>query len=308
MKRKTSLLFAVLFFLLPVQMLARELIPMGQSIGVQLQMPYVFVTHDVLLQSGEWLKQGEKVSKINGQAFTDLTTLTSFKKDIELTIEKAGKTRNVTLTSDQLEHLLPFLKNETDGIGTLTFIDPKTKEYGALGHQIIDAVLKQPPAFYDGSIYEASISQVKKSVPGQPGYKVSIVDKSLTPLGSVSSNDLYGIFGNWEQSLQDSLHPPLEIIHADELKMGKAQLLTSIEGQSVETYDIVIEKTEGETFTFNVTDERLIQKTGGIIQGMSGSPIVQNNRFVGAVTHMFVEEPTKGAGILVIEMLKKSPN
>lgn len=103
------------------------------------------------------------------------------------------------------------------------------------------------------------------------------------------------------------MHPPLEIIHANELKKGKAQILTAIDGEEVNLFDIEIDKQTDNTFTFNVVDDRLIKKTGGIVQGMSGSPIIQNNQFVGAVTHMFIEEPTKGAGILVIEMLKKSP-
>lgn len=308
MKRKMPFVLILLLFLFPLQSFAKELIPMGNSIGVQLQMPYVFVSHDVLLQSGEWLKQGERITKLNDEKLTNLDMLTIQKSEVELTIENAGNKRKMVVSNDQLVHLKPFLKSVTDGIGTLTFIDPETLEYGALGHQIIDTVLKQPPTFYDGAIYEASISQVKKSVPGQPGYKISIVDKSLTQLGSVLSNDVYGIFGKWEQSLQQSLHQPLEIIHAGQLKQGKAELLTSIDGEQVESFAIDIKEAEGNTFTFHVTDKRLINKTGGIIQGMSGSPIIQKNQFVGAVTHMFVEEPTKGAGILVIEMLKKRPN
>lgn len=308
MKRKISVVLLFLLVLAPLQSLAKELIPMGNSIGVQLQMPYVFVSHDVLLQSGEWLKQGERVTKVNDKKVTNVEMLLSQDSAVKITIENAGKARDLTITNEQLVHLKPFLKSETDGIGTLTFIDPATMEYGALGHQIVDMVLKQPPSFTDGAIYEASISQVKKSVPGQPGYKISIVDHSLIPLGSVMSNDVYGIFGNWEQTLQQSLHQPLEIIHADQLKKGKAEMLTSIDGGEVESFTIEIGETEGNQFTFHVTDKRLIEKTGGIIQGMSGSPIVQNNQFVGAVTHMFVEEPTKGAGIFIIEMLKKTPN
>ncbi|MEG0470823.1 MAG: SpoIVB peptidase S55 domain-containing protein [Solibacillus sp.] len=307
-QRLRFLLVVVLFLTFPIQGFAKELIPMGQSIGVQLQLPNVFVAHDVLLDSGAWLKQGDQITKVNNEKLSDLTVLENQKSDVELTVEQKAGTRKVNVSKDQLYNLMPFLKTETDGIGTLTFIDPQTMEYGALGHQIVDSILKQPPKFNEGSIFSASISQVKKSVPGQPGYKISIIDKSLTPLGTVASNELYGIFGKWEQSLQHSLHPALEIIHADELKMGKAHILTSIDGENVETFDIEINKQDANTFTFFVTDERLIEKTGGIIQGMSGSPIIQNNRFVGAVTHMFVEEPTKGAGILVIEMLKKSPN
>ena len=212
------------------------------------------------------------------------------------------------MTNRQLQRLKPFVKSATDGVGTLTYIDPETLEYGALGHQIIDSTLKKPPAFQSGAIFEASISQVKKSTPGQPGYKVSIVDKDTMPLGNVSSNELYGIFGDWEQTLLDSLHQPLEIMHEGQLKKGKAQILTAIDGEKIETFDIEIDEISNTTFTFHVSDKRLIHETGGIVQGMSGSPIIQNNQFVGAITHMFVEEPTKGAGILVIEMLKKSPN
>lgn len=97
-------------------------------------------------------------------------------------------------------------------------------------------------------------------------------------------------------------------MHKGQLKKGKAQILTAIDGEKIETFDIEIDEISDTTFTFHVSDKRLIQETGGIVQGMSGSPIIQNNQFVGAITHMFVEQPTKGAGILIIEMLKKSPN
>lgn len=307
MPRKLSIALFCFWLFIPLHSFAKELIPMGHSIGVQLQMPYVFVSHDVLLSSGEWLKQGERISKVNDKTFTDIDTLTSYDASVNLTIEHAGSTRVVKVSQDQLTHIKPFLKSQTDGIGTLTFIDPETMEYGALGHQIVDSVLKKPPNFTQGAIYEADISQVKKSVPGQPGYKVSIVDHSLQPLGTVISNDVYGIFGHWEQALRPSLPQPLEMIQKEQLKKGKAQLLTTIDGGDVQSFSIEIFETNGSYFTFKVTDERLIAKTGGIIQGMSGSPIIQDNQFVGAVTHMFVEEPTKGAGILVVEMLKKGP-
>ncbi|MER1956599.1 MAG: SpoIVB peptidase S55 domain-containing protein [Solibacillus sp.] len=299
----------VLLFLvcIPLQVSAKQLIPMGHSIGVQLEMPYVYVSHDLLLESGDWLKQGERIIKINGKPVTNLNQL--FNEDqAKVTIENKNSEREISVSSRQLQRLKPFVKDATDGVGTLTYIDPETLEYGALGHQIIDSVLKRPPAFQSGAIFEASISQVKKSTPGQPGYKVSIVDKETMPLGNVSSNELYGIFGDWEQTLLDSLHQPLEIMHKGQLKKGKAQILTAIDGEKIETFDIEIDEISDTTFTFHVSDKRLIQETGGIVQGMSGSPIIQNNQFVGAITHMFVEQPTKGAGILIIEMLKKSPN
>lgn len=307
MIKKWWILVALFFVLSPMQVLGKSLIPMGHSIGVQLQMPNVIVAQDVLLDNNEWIKQGDRITKLNGANIRQITELFAEGESVILTVETGKQQREISVSNHQLMHIKPFLRSETDGVGTLTYIDPETMEYGALGHQIVDSTIKQAPKFSDGAIYEASISQVKKSSPGQPGYKISIVDKTQTPLGTVNSNDVYGIFGNWEQALHDSLHRPLEIIHANELKKGKAQILTAIDGEAVDLFDIIIDKQTDNTFTFHVVDERLIKKTGGIIQGMSGSPIIQNNQFVGAITHMFVEEPTKGAGILVMEMLKKSP-
>lgn len=308
MKNKWWILWTVFFVLLPLQVSAKQLIPMGHSIGVQLQTPHVFVSHDVLLDSGDWLKQGDYITELNGEPLSDMDKLFGQKQPVTLTVKNNEKQREVQVSQQQLERLRPFVKSETDGVGTLTYIDPETKEYGALGHQIIDSIMKQPPNFHAGAIFEASISQVKKSAPGQPGFKISIVDKSKQPLGSVISNDIYGIFGQWEQALQNSLHQPLEIMQRQQLKKGNAQILTTIDGETIETFQIEIDQISDNTFTFHVKDQRLIQKTGGIIQGMSGSPIIQNNQFVGAITHMFVEEPTKGAGIFVIEMLKKRPS
>ena len=157
-------------------------------------------------------------------------------------------------------------------------------------------------------MYVASITQIKKSRPGGPGYKISSSERHEGEVGTVLANEAYGIFGKWQQPLQQSLYHPLEIIHGNEIKHGPAQMLTSIEGSKVESFSINILKVTNETFQFTVTDERLLQKTGGIIQGMSGSPIIQNDQFIGAVTHMFVEEPQKGAAITIVEMIKKSPN
>lgn len=307
MKAKWSIVVMLFLICIPLQVSAKQLIPMGHSIGVQLEMPYVYVSHDVLLESGEWLKQGERITEVNGNTIGNLDQFFDHEQ-AQITVENAQDSRKLEVTKQQLQRLRPFVKNATDGVGTLTYIDPTTLEYGALGHQIIDSVLKHPPTFNSGAIFEASISQVKKSIPGQPGYKVSVVDKATTPLGTVNSNELYGIFGRWEQPLQESLHQPLEIMHKGQLKKGTAQLLTAIDGEKIETFDIEIDEISDTTFTFQVSDKRLIRETGGIIQGMSGSPIIQNNQFVGAITHMFVEQPTKGAGILVIEMMKKSPN
>ncbi|NLY80260.1 MAG: peptidase [Lysinibacillus sp.] len=290
---------------------AKKLIPMGESIGIQLQLPFVYVAHDVLLPNGQWLKKGDIIKEVNGKPIESIDGIKQLLNgtDVTLSIEqKSNETRTIILTNDQANNILPFLKDETDGIGTLTFLDPDSKQYGALGHQIIDGVLNKPPEFTDGAIFLASIEQIKKSSPGNPGYKISVINRDDIRLGNISSNDSYGIFGNWESDIKQSIRKPIDIMHDDEIQLGEAELLTAIEGSNVEKFKIKIVKYEDNFLQFEITDEKLLSKTGGILQGMSGSPILQKGKFVGAVTHMFVEQPARGAAITVTEMLKKKPD
>ncbi|SOC36118.1 SpoIVB peptidase S55 domain-containing protein [Ureibacillus acetophenoni] len=304
----TITLLITLFFTQTVLAEAKKLIPMGESIGIQLQLPFVYVAHDVLLPNGEWLKKGDFITELNGREVNSVRSLKEELDESNLTIsvQKKDEKRQVSLTKEEASNILPFLKDETDGIGTLTYIDPDSKQYGALGHQIIDGVLNAPPKFIEGSIFLASIEQIKKSSPGHPGYKISVIENNNIRLGNIKSNDIYGIFGQWETNNQ-SLRQPIEIMHEKDIKLGKAELYTAIEGSTVEKFEIEIIKTEDSFLQFIVTDKKLLDKTGGILQGMSGSPIIQNGKFVGAVTHMFVEQPQKGAAISVVEMLKKKP-
>lgn len=306
-----TLLLLTVFLLTPTTFAAaKKLIPMGESIGIQLELPFVYVAHDVLLPNGQWLKKGDIITEVNSEPIDSIEKVEQNLSGNKLTftVEQKSEPREIKLTNEQANNILPFLKDETDGIGTLTFIDPESKQYGALGHQIIDGVLNEPPEFIAGSIFLASIEQIKKSSPGQPGYKISVIDKDNIRLGNVKSNELYGIFGNWETNLSESLRKPIDIMHEDDIKLGKAELFTAIEGSEVEAFEIELIKIEENFLQFVVTDKELLEKTGGILQGMSGSPIIQNGKFVGAVTHMFVEQPSKGAAISVTEMLKKSPN
>ncbi|HWK24035.1 MAG TPA: SpoIVB peptidase S55 domain-containing protein [Ureibacillus sp.] len=306
----TFILLLVFVFSPNAEAFAKKLIPMGESIGIQLQLPFVYVAHDVLLPNGQWLKKGDVIEEINGSEVSSVEKLKQQLNSNELTLSVKQKTqeqRDISLTSEQANNILPFLKDETDGIGTLTFIDPESKQYGALGHQIIDGVLNEPPDFTDGSIFLANIEQIKKSTPGNPGYKISVIEENNIRLGNVKSNDVYGIFGSWENDLKNNLRQPIEIINDEEISLGKAEIYTAIEGLKVEAFEVEITKIEENFLQFVVTDKELLEKTGGILQGMSGSPVIQKGKFVGAVTHMFVEQPSKGAAITVSEMLKKKP-
>jgi len=300
----------IVLLFMPVQVFAaKKLIPMGEAIGIQLQLSHVFVAHDVLLASNQWMKGGaviEKINEIPVKTLADAKQAVAQQGQQKWTMKSEGKEVTLELQEKEATHVISFLKDETDGVGTLTYIDPETKNYGALGHQIVDSTLQEAPVFRAGSIFLASIQQIRKSIPGQPGYKISSIEKHQERLGSIDKNTVYGIFGRWEDGYPQSLPKAIEIMHEKDIKTGKAEIYTAIEGSKVETFSIEIIKIENERLEFIISDEKLIEKTGGILQGMSGSPIIQNGRFVGAVTHMFVEEPKKGAAITVSEMLRKS--
>lgn len=311
-----KLLLGTLLMLLlvsPLQVHAsKKLIPMGQSIGVALKLNFIYVSHDVLLENGSWLKSGMIIEEIDHRRIKTVKDVEELlannpKRELILRASLNGKASELSLQLKEVQYLIPFLKNETDGIGTLTYIDPESLQYGALGHQIIDEKLKGPPPFTEGAIFLAYIHQIKKSTPGKPGYKMSVLAKDAVKLGNVELNELYGIFGKWETASQNSLPKPIEIMQREEIKKGKATLYTAIKGSEVEKFSINITEISQEALKFEITDKQLLEKTGGILQGMSGSPIIQNGQFVGAVTHMYVDEPQKGAAIPLEEMLKKTP-
>ncbi|WP_025784713.1 SpoIVB peptidase S55 domain-containing protein [Sporosarcina sp. D27] len=286
-----------------------SLIPMGNSIGIQLELAGVFVTSDVpLSKKNNSLKAGDQLMSIDGTSIKSLKNLNEKVGVIEdesvLKLILKRDESDVTVEADGLsfKRALPFLKDTTEGTGTLTYVDLNDGTYGALGHQIIDSSLNSAPNFDSGSIYLSEIEQIKKSSPGNPGYKISSIINQEKTLGSILTNSVYGIFGDWNTSYKEVLTEPLEVMQPTELTVGKAEILTTIQGTEVESFEIEISKLSNDSFQFKLTDKRLLEKTGGILQGMSGSPVIQKGKFVGAVTHMFVDEPEKGAGLFLGKM------
>ncbi len=304
--------FATLLFFQPFQnnisaSTVERVIPMGHSIGIQMDLSGIFVTNDVLVNNEQWLKAGDSIIRLNG---TDIISLNDFEQvvakakieKIHMHIERKGASVEVMAEKDAVKRLLPFLKDRTEGTGTLTYVDLKRGTYGALGHQIVDSSLKSPPPFKNGAIYLSEIEQIKKSTPGTPGYKISTILEGEDYLGTIQSNGVYGIFGAWNDAYKKVLAEPLEIMQPTELQIGAAEIFTTVKGTKVEKFSIRITDVDEEQFHFILTDAKLLEATGGILQGMSGSPVIQNDKFVGAVTHMFVDEPKKGAGLFLVTM------
>lgn len=283
---------------------AKELIPMGNSIGIVLQLNQVVFTQDVYVDEDKWIVRGDELEQINQQKIQTMKQfVSSIQDENELAIHGEKGNYTLKLNLQKTEELAHFMADTTEGIGTLTYVDPETSTFGALGHQILDQS-KQAPKFKRGEVFDVDIKEIKKSEAGLPGFKVAKV-KTDNKLGIVLQNELYGVFGNWLADTNKSLHQPLEIMYEKDVKIGKATILTALQNNEVREYEIEIESIKDGVIQFKVTDAELIKQTGGIVQGMSGSPILQNNQFVGAVTHMYVEEPTKGVGLMILEMLDK---
>lgn len=308
------ILFFSLFFLVSptfAQKPTSSVVPLGQSIQIDLQYGAVFLSHDVLITDDYWLRAGDSIQQINSQNVASLEDVKSHIKDSEqatIHYERNKKMHTKEISSEQILKLLPFLRDATEGIGTLTYYDPKTNEFGALGHQIVDHTSGVTPEFSEGSIYLSSIQQIRKSVPGKPGYKITSHQNNTSPIGGVNENNVYGIFGKLDEHALDNISlQEVDVADKEAIMTGEAIMRTSIDGEKVQDFAIEISTVEDHVFQFTVTDESLIKKTGGILQGMSGSPIIQNDKLIGVVTHMYVDKPKNGAALSITEMMKKNP-
>ena len=199
-----------------------------------------------------------------------------------------------------------YVKDQINGIGTLTYIDPKTKRFGALGHEILETTTAQKFEIKDGKIYNANVSNIRKSTNGNAGEKNASYNKKISE-GEIDKNEISGIFGDYKEEIEQD--KTLEVGNKDEVTKGKAYIRTNIKDDEIKDYEINILNidlnSKSKNILFEVTDNALIKETGGIVQGMSGSPIIQNNKIIGAVNYVIVNDPKKGYGIFITTMLKE---
>lgn len=200
-----------------------------------------------------------------------------------------------------------YVKDHISGVGTITYYDPQNHTYGALGHEITEKTTGEIADIHHGSIELGTVIEVEPSVLNQPGQKVS--RSAGNSIGNVLINNEFGLFGKYTQPTSYQI---MEIGIQSDIQLGTASILTVINGTEVQEYQIQITKLHQQDspdvkgIELVITDKRLLHKSGGIIQGMSGSPIIQNGRIVGALTHMIPSNPHKGYGIYIEWMLKQS--
>lgn len=203
-----------------------------------------------------------------------------------------------------------FVRDSAAGVGTLSFYDPKTHAYGALGHVITDSDTNQPIDCAQGKIVSAAVSGIQHGKRGQPGEKIGVFIDEDHLLGNIQKNTKFGIYGQLHDNIPNDLYSEaIPVASMNQVQTGPAEILTVVDGQTIERFKIEIQKVnlqeypDGKGLVIKITDPILLEKTGGIVQGMSGSPIIQNGKLVGAVTHVFVHDPTRGYGCFIDWML-----
>lgn len=293
----------------------------GNSIGLKLDTGvYVAGKYEVETKDkrvSPWassdILEGDKIVAFNGSKIknnSDLLTKLKNEKEgkVNLTIKRNDRTFDtqidVVITKNNDKSLGLYIKDRILGIGTLTFIDPETSKYASLGHGIYDDNLVIGTQL--GSISKSNVEGIKKGIRGEAGEKRATFSNVV--LGSIYANKITGVYGKiTNKSMLKG--KTIEVASQEEVKIGKAQIYTVIDGEKIESFDIKItyvnlqDSTNVKGIRFEVIDNDLIDKTGGIIQGMSGSPIVQNNKLVGAVSHVSIDNPTIGYGVHIEWMM-----
>jgi len=298
-------------------------IPSGEAIGIKLHTDGVLVlgTGDITAIDGNFfapskkagLKKGDRIIAVNNEKVTDTFSLkrliNKFEGMVTLTIIREDNSLKIPITAPLSKdtgnyQIGAWVKDSAAGIGTMTFYFPENNCFAALGHGICDADTDTLLKAKDGTVNCCNVLKIQKSTDGTPGQIIG--DFTNKELGNIYLNSDVGIYGKSNKIPKNN---PVALASRFEMNTGKATLLCDIDANGVKAYQIEITKiykspkSPNKSFVFKVTDTSLIEKTGGIVQGMSGSPILQNGKLVGAVTHVFVNDSKRGYGIFAENML-----
>jgi stage IV sporulation protein B len=308
-----------------------KLYPGGQPVGVKINTKGVLVValSDIQSDNGKVISPaslaginvGDSIVKVNNKVIKKAEDLVyevknCEGKDIIITVEREGQEYSKKIVpqlseKDQSYKIGLWVRDYTSGVGTLTFYHKNSKTFGALGHPITDIDTGTILTIDSGEIVNSTIISYKKGEKGSPGeLRGLFVDEDKT-IGKVEKNTSCGIYGKGSNKLLDHKYSkPMKIGLRNDIVIGPAQILTTIDGSEPELYNINIEKLidqkepGSKSMVIKITDERLLKETGGIVQGMSGSPIIQNDKIIGAVTHVLINKPDVGYGIYIEWMLK----
>ena len=323
-----SITLSLLF--LPVHASAIRLIAGGESAGIVIRYAGVYVSGTYSFQTKEGsydpgqhdIQVGDIIVKASGksiQSLDDLFTAMKLqvisKDSIPISIVRGSQVmeRSLKLAYNQDTRTFKtglYVKDSISGVGTISFYNPQNKTFGALGHDIINSQTGRSAEVGTGSLYLTKVVSIRKSSKGNPGEKVADTS-SFQLIGNVLKNNIYGVYGTY-QNLPGSAGQALEMASQNEVRLGHAKIRTVLQQDRVEDFDIEITKLDTQVsknvkgIQFRIIDSRLLSNTGGIVQGMSGSPIIQDGKLVGAITHVLVQKPEQGYGIYIEWMVEEA--
>ena len=300
---------------------ATELVPVGETVGIRLDLGGVSVAGLNAVQTAQGevrpaedagIRPGDVITRIGARETPDaasfLTAVASLDGgSVEVTALRGGSAVRFTVTparsAEGVWQLGLWLRDGMSGIGTVTFYDPASGTYGALGHGISDLDSGELLPFRRGEVRASTVADVIPGRAGAPGELCGAADADAAPIGTVAQNTPAGIFGS---AAFDGA--PVPVAEESETVLGPATILANVAGDAVEAYDVEISRIyrgadDHRFLLLTVTDRDLLERTGGIVQGMSGSPILQGGKLVGAVTHVLLNDPTRGYGISIRDML-----
>ena len=320
-KRKLLYFLLSFIFIIPINVLAytKHLIPGGETIGIKVETDGVFVVGFYKVEGKEiaqkaGFKIGDRIIEINEKRIHNVLDLIdnidSNKKEITIKFkiirDNQEKELSMMLSKEKDSSYKTglYVKDNIVGIGTLSYIDPDTNSFGALGHEVTDSSGFNF-SISSGNIYASKITSITKATINKPGEKNASINTNEV-YGTINYNLETGVFGKLEKKINDDKAVP--VMNINEVKIGKAEIITVISNNKKESFAIEIlsiDKTnQTKNFLIKVIDEKLIKETGGIIKGMSGSPILQDGKIVGVITHTVVDNPKKGFGISIEKMLR----
>lgn len=310
-----------------------SVIPGGQSIGILMRSKGVMVVgmSSITDESGNQanpaeeagIKVGDVIVAINGKSITNEYQLRNeisilgVNKDAVLEIKRSGgpvkiAVKPIMCRETKRPRIGLFVRDSASGVGTLSFYHPDSKTYGALGHIIADVDTAKGIDLSEGRIVEANIRAIHRGKKGNPGEKLGMITEGGAISGDIEKNTRYGIYGKIATLPENPYFPkPVPVAMSYEIKKGPAEIYTVIEGTEINKYSVEIQdvfypwNSRGKGMVLKVTDQNLIRTTGGIVQGMSGSPIVQDGKLIGVVTHVFINDPQRGYGVPAEWMLKE---
>ncbi len=304
-----------------------SVIPIGKAIGMKLYTDGVLVVGMSEINGkkpyeNSGLQEGDRIIEVNRKKIDttdDLVTSVNNSKGstVELTYERDSQTLKASIRPVKMQNneykLGIWVRDAAAGVGTMTFYEPTSKTFAALGHGITDIDTSELIQIANGELVTTNILSVIKGESGLPGEIRGTIENGTT-LGSIYKNTSYGVYGKVSDKNKLNIIESEKVAVAlrNEIKTGKAEIRCQLDNGKVETYEIEIQRlflnnyADNKSMVIKVTDERLLEKTGGIIQGMSGSPIIQNGKFVGSVTHVLVNNPQEGYAVFGDIMLKQS--